>query len=145
MFTSGLFIHEKNIIYFHNDPFGCVNPSDWGWLPEAGALCTLKSWWEKESHFLPVKNKVSSKLISNCQKQAKQMQQRNLVFLHLPCVVYSKKEMAARDEDLNWYAQGKYLWFKLPSASGPIMCRHGMPPWTGATAALYFETVNKFQ
>ena len=52
------------------------NPSASGWFPEAGAACTLKSWREKESNFLSMKT-VSSKLMTNCQKRANEMQQWN--------------------------------------------------------------------
>ncbi len=60
------------------------NPSASSWLPEA---------WNHDgkSNFLSTKN-VSSKLLTNCQKQPNEMQQPNLVFLRLPCVVYSKNE-----------------------------------------------------
>ncbi len=39
-----------------------------------------------------MKNVISSKLMTNSQKPANKMQQRNLVFLRLPCVVSLNNE-----------------------------------------------------
>ncbi len=85
------------------------NPSASSWLPEAGAACTLKSWQEKESHFLSMKNVVSWSSWLTAKKKANEMHQRNLVFLRLHCVVCSnnEKQSAASDGDRKQMRMGK--------------------------------------
>ncbi len=127
------------LLYSH-DTLPRSNSSASSWLPEAGAACTLKSWQEKESNFLSMKNVVSSKLLTNCQKRANEMQQRNLVFLRLPCVVFShngKQSWLAVLETENKCARGKRLWLKPPSSSGLIMPGHVMPTGWGKSQKNY--------
>ncbi len=52
---------------------------------------------------------VSSKLLTNCQKRANEIQQWNLVFLRLPRVVdsHNEKQSAAGDGDRKQMHMGK--------------------------------------
>ena len=68
-------------------------------LPEASGGCTLKSWREKETFSLNEKLVVSSKLLTNCQKQPNETQQRNLLFLRLSCYSNNKKQSAVMETE----------------------------------------------
>lgn len=74
-----VFFNNGNAIVspFSHDTLPRSNPSASGWLPDAGATYTLKSWREKESNFLSMKKSSLLETYDKLTKRTNEMQQRN--------------------------------------------------------------------